>query len=385
MSKIKVLSIFGTRPCAIKMAPVIHEMEENENIESFVAVTDQHKEMLEQVLELFNIKVNYHLNIMQREQTLTYITTSILEKIDKVFDEVRPDIVLVQGDTLTAFVAALASFYRKVIVGHIEAGLRTHVKYNPFPEEMNRRLVDQLSDLHFAPTTLSKDNLLKEGFSSETIIVTGNTVIDALLNISAKSLPFQDKSLVGVDFSNKRVVLLTSHRRENWGETMEGIFEAMVEITQNFNDVEVVFPVHLNPKVQNAAEKILSGNSKIHLLPPLSYQDLVSVMKKSYLVMTDSGGIQEEAPSLGKPVLVLRSTTERPEGIEAGTLKLAGVDKKTIVEEAAELLNNDEMYKKMSKATNPYGDGKASKRIVQQILYRYSLSKQKPEEFNQVN
>lgn len=381
MNKVNILSIFGTRPCAIKMAPVLVELENYpDQIKSQVAVTGQHREMLDQVLSLFGIKPDFDLKIMQPEQTLSYITASILEKLDKVLEEVSPDLVLVQGDTPTAFVSALASFYRKIPVGHVEAGLRTFNKYDPFPEEMDRRLIDHLGDYYFAPTSVSKQNLLREGLNEENIFVTGNTVIDALLMITKKDLQFEERRLDKVNFKN-RVILVTAHRRESLGETMEGIFYAIRELVEKYPDLEVVFPVHLNPKVQRPAKQILGDNSRIHLLDPLSYNDIAKVLKGCYLVMTDSGGLQEEAPSLGKPVLVLRKTTERPEGIRAGTLKLAGVEKEKIVKEAQKLLDNHKEYKKMARSVNPYGDGKAAQRTVEAILFKYGFNKKGPEEF----
>lgn len=381
MSKLKVLSIFGTRPCAIKMAPVLMELEKNKDqIESFVAVTGQHQEMLSQVLNIFGIKPNYDLKIMVQEQTLSYITQNILKKIDKVFDETKPDLVLVHGDTPTAFVSSLASFYRRIPIGHVEAGLRTFNKFNPFPEEINRVLIDRLVDLYFAPTSLSRMNLIKESAPKENIFVTGNTVIDAFLGIVKKNLPFESDFLKRIDFK-KRIILITMHRRENLGESMEQVFKAVKEIASQNLDVEVVFPVHLNPKVKAPAERILGKEQRVHLLNPLPYQDMAKLIKNSYFILTDSGGLQEEAPSLGKPVLVLRQTTERPEGVLAGILKVVGVKKEKIVKEASSLLNNKETYERMSRAVNPYGDGQASVRIVRAILFKFGLRKEKVKEF----
>lgn len=382
MEKLRVLSIFGTRPCAIKMAPVLIELGKNKNkINSFIAVTGQHREMLDQVLDLFELKPDFNLGIMKPEQTLSYITQSILRKMEKVFAEVSPDLVLVHGDTPTAFVGALASFYHKIPTGHVESGLRTYDKFNPFPEEINRQLIDRVSDLYFAPTLLTRDNLLRENVPSKKIFVTGNTVIDALYSVTKKDHEFDSPELGKIDFKTQRAILLTMHRREALGRKMDKVFEAIKEISDKFPDLEIIFPVHLNPKVQSSAQKILGKKPQVHLLSPLSYKDLSQLLKRVYLVMTDSGGLQEEAPALGKPVLVLRDKTERPEGVEEGTLKLVGLDKEKIIKKTVVLLQDKEEYERMSKATNPYGDGKASVRVVKAILYNFGLSKERPRDF----
>lgn len=360
----KVITVFGTRPEAIKLAPVVKELEKNSEFVSKVIVTGQHRQMLDQVLQIFDIKPHYDLDIMTPGQTLSQITGRILEKIESILIEEKPDLVLVQGDTATAFVTALAAFYQKIPVGHVEAGLRTYNKYDPFPEEMNRQLLDIIADYYFAPTERNKNNLLKEGKDPKRIFVTGNTVIDALLEVAKRDLPFKDKSLEKVDFKNRRVILVTTHRRENLGQFMEQIHKAIRRVVSDHENTEVVFPVHLNPVVQQTAQEILGDHPRVHLVAPLDYEDLVKVMKNSYLVMTDSGGIQEEAPSLDKPVLVLRRETERQEGVEAGALLLVGVDEEDIFKAARKLLTNKSHYQKVSSAKNPYGDGKAGRRIV---------------------
>lgn len=362
---IKVLSIFGTRPEAIKMAPLIKELESRKEIKSIVCVTAQHREMLDQVLDTFKIKPDYDLNIMQQGQTLGDITTRALNGLEKVVKNVKPDIVLVHGDTTTAFVGALAAFYNGVSIGHVEAGLRTNDKYAPFPEEMNRQMVDCLSDLYFAPTKLSKENLLKENKDEKKIFVTGNTVIDAM------SITITDDYIhPALDWikQDERMILLTAHRRENLGEPMHHIFKAIRRIVDEFSDVKVIYPIHMNPLIREVAQEIFANCDKVKLIEPLEVFDFHNFQNKAYLILTDSGGIQEEAPSLGKPVLVLRDTTERPEGIEAGTLKLVGTDEEKIYNETKKLLTNQNEYKKMSQATNPYGDGHASKYIVDIII-----------------
>lgn len=368
MKKIKVLSIFGTRPEAIKMAPLVKELESRKEIESIVCVTAQHREMLDQVLETFNIKPNYDLNIMKQGQTLGDITTRALQGLENVIKEVKPDIVLVHGDTTTTFAGALAAYYNQVAIGHVEAGLRTDDKYSPFPEEMNRQMVDCVTDMFFAPTNLSKENLLKEKKDESKIYITGNTVIDAMSTTIKEN--YQHPELEWVK-DNERMILLTAHRRENLGEPMRNIFKAIKRIVDEFNDVKVIYPIHLNPKVREVANEIFKDCNKVKLIEPLEVFDFHNFQNKSYLILTDSGGIQEEAPSLGKPVLVLRDTTERPEGIEAGTLKLVGTNENTIYEETKKLLLNKEEYNKMSKASNPYGDGLASKRIVDAIIEKF--------------
>ena len=360
------MTVFGTRPEAIKMAPLIKELENRDNIDSIVCVTAQHREMLDQVLEIFNIKPDYDLNLMKSNQTLTSITANVLEGLNTVINEVKPDIVLVHGDTTTTLSASLAAFYNQYKVGHVEAGLRTYNKYSPYPEEINRQVTGVIADLHFAPTNESKKNLIKEGKCESDIYVTGNTAIDTLKTTVKSNYTNEIIDKIG----NDRIILLTAHRRENLGDTMKNMFLAIKKIVEEFNDVQVVYPVHLNPKVRDVADEILGDNKKIHLIEPLNVVDFHNFMEKSYIIMTDSGGIQEEAPSLGKPVLVLRDTTERPEGVEAGTLKLVGTNKENIYEATKELLTDKEVYKAMSTASNPYGDGFASKYIVDIIIDR---------------
>lgn len=379
VKKIKVLTVFGTRPEAIKMAPVVKELnEQSEWFESIVVVTAQHREMLDQVLRTFDIKPDYDLNIMEEGQTLSTITTNVLLGLDKIMKETKPDIVLVHGDTTTTFAASMSAFYNRIKVGHVEAGLRTWDKYSPFPEEMNRQLTDVIADIYFAPTINSKKNLLKENRAEDNIYITGNTAIDALHQTVKENYPLPIFNDIGLD---KKIILVTMHRRENLGEPMERVFKAIRNVVEQHHEIEVVFPVHLNPRVQQRAEKILGNHPRIHLITPLDVIDFHNLIAKSYMIMTDSGGVQEEAPSLGKPVLVLRETTERPEGIEAGTLKLVGTQTETIVREMTNLLENEQEYKKMSIASNPYGDGKASKRIMNVIAHAFSLEDSRPEDF----
>ena len=368
MTKIKVMSIFGTRPEAIKMAPLVKELEKRNEIESIVCVTAQHRQMLDQVLETFKIKPDYDLNIMKDGQTLGDITTRALTGIEGIIKEVKPDIVLVHGDTTTTFAGALAAFYNQVAIGHVEAGLRTNDKYSPFPEEMNRQMVDCMTDMYFAPTNISKANLLKENIEEEKIYVTGNTAIDAMATTVNEN--YQHPELDWIK-SNERMILLTAHRRENLGEPMRHIFKAIKRIVDEFEDVKVIYPIHLNPKVRSVANEVFKDCDRVKLIEPLEVFDFHNFQNKSYIILTDSGGIQEEAPSLGKPVLVLRDTTERPEGIEAGTLKLVGTEENVIYEETKRLLTNKEEYEKMSKASNPYGDGHASERIVDAIFNKF--------------
>jgi len=381
MKKIKVMTVFGTRPEAIKMAPLVKELEKCDEIESVVCITAQHRQMLDQVMDIFGICADYDLNIMQAGQTLSDITTRAMKGIEEVIKEAKPDIVLVHGDTTTTFAGALASFYCQTKVGHVEAGLRTYDRYSPFPEEMNRVLTTQLTDLYFAPTANNVDNLLKENIDPSKIYTTGNTVIDAIKTTVCDDYDFSDESLKTLDYNNKRVILVTAHRRENLGEPLRNICNAILETVEAFPDVEVVYPVHLNPLVKNTAEEILGGHPRIHLINPLDVTELHNLMNKCYMVMTDSGGLQEEAPSLGKPVLVLRNETERPEAVEAGTVKIAGVDKETIKKMAATLLSDKAEYEKMSHAVNPYGDGEASRRIVDAILYSFGVLDTKPDNF----
>lgn len=368
MKKIKVMSIFGTRPEAIKMAPLVKELENRDEIESIVCVTAQHREMLDQVLETFKIIPNYDLNIMQQGQTLGDITTRVLNGLENVIKEVKPDIVLVHGDTTTTFVGALAAFYNQVAIGHVEAGLRTNDKYSPYPEEMNRQMVDCMTDMYFAPTEMSKENLIKENIDENKIYVTGNTAIDAMKTTVDKNYKNEVLDWVG----DSRMILLTSHRRENLGEPMHNIFKAVRKIVEEFPDVKVVYPIHLNPIVRDIAKEEFEGCDRIKLIEPLEVFDFHNFQSKSTLILSDSGGIQEEAPSLGKPVLVLRNTTERPEGITAGTLKLVGTSKEKIYKETKKLLTDKKEYEKMSKASNPYGDGHASERIVDAIIKKFN-------------
>ncbi|GAJ39315.1 non-hydrolyzing UDP-N-acetylglucosamine 2-epimerase [Saccharococcus caldoxylosilyticus] len=376
--KIKVMTIFGTRPEAIKMAPLVLELKKHsELIEPIVTVTAQHRQMLDQVLEIFHIKPDYDLNIMKDRQTLTDITVRALEGLDDVMKKVKPDLVLVHGDTTTTFVASLAAFYNQIAVGHVEAGLRTWNKYSPFPEEMNRQLTGVIADLHFAPTKKAHENLIRENKKPDSIFITGNTAIDALKTTVTEDYQHDILTKIG----NDRMILLTAHRRENLGESMRNMFRAIKRIVQEHEDVQVVYPVHLNPAVREVADEILGHDPRIHLIEPLDVFDFHNLAARAFLILTDSGGVQEEAPSLGVPVLVLRDTTERPEGIEAGTLKLAGTNEETIYRMARELLNNRNEYEKMAKASNPYGDGQASKRIVQAILYYFGKAESAPAPF----
>ncbi|MBQ2897877.1 MAG: UDP-N-acetylglucosamine 2-epimerase (non-hydrolyzing) [Clostridia bacterium] len=377
---VKVMTIFGTRPEAIKMAPLVKELEKADGIESVVAVTAQHRQMLDQVLKIFDILPNYDLNIMKDRQTLVGIVTGALEGLNEIMKKENPDIVLVHGDTSTTFVGALAAFYNQIAVGHVEAGLRTYDKYSPFPEEMNRKLTGQMADMHFSPTVKNKNNLLKEGMNEDDIYITGNTVIDALKTTVRDNYKFVDKTLKGLDFENKRVILVTAHRRENLGQPLKNICEAIREIALSYEDVEIVYPIHMNPAVREVAFEVLSGIKNVHIIEPLDVLELHNLMNRCYMVMTDSGGLQEEAPSLKKPVLVLRTETERPEAVEAGTVKIAGVEKDVILSLAKELLDDENAYAKMAKAANPYGDGTASKRIVDAILARFN-NLPKPEDF----
>lgn len=359
----KVLSVFGTRPEAIKMAPVVKELESRDGIKSVVCVTAQHRGMLDQVLEVFNIKPDYDLDIMKPGQTLSYITAEVLKGIEQIIIDEKPDLILVHGDTTTAMAAALAGFYQQVKVGHVEAGLRTYNKYSPFPEEMNRQIIDRIADYLFAPTEQSANNL-KDVNKDQIVVVTGNTAIDALKTTVSEE--YKNDILDWADDS--RLILMTAHRRENLGEPMKNMFNAVRRIVEDFPDVKVVYPVHLNPKVREIANEILGENDRVKLIEPLDVIDFHNFMDKAYLILSDSGGVQEEAPSLGKPVLVLRDTTERPEGIEAGTLKLVGTDDDKIYNETKRLLTDEEEYNRMSKASNPYGDGFASKYIVNEIM-----------------
>lgn len=368
MTKIKVLSVFGTRPEAIKMCPLVKTLEKDNRIESIVCATAQHREMLDTVLEIFDVKPQYDLNIMAHGQTIVDVSNKVLTGVDKVIKECNPDIVLVHGDTSTTLNGALAAFYNQKPIGHVEAGLRTGDIYSPFPEEANRKLTGAIATLHFSATKSNKVNLEKENIHNN-IYITGNTVIDALLSVINKNHTFNDKVLNDIDFGNKKTILLTAHRRENWGNPMKHIFEAVKELVIKNDDVNVIFPMHKNPLIRELASEVFKGvEDKIHLIEPLEYVDFANLMAKCYLIMTDSGGIQEEAPALGKPVIVLRTETERPEAVEAGTVKLAGIKKNNIFNIANELINDKEAYNKMAHAVNPYGDGKACSRIVNHII-----------------
>ncbi|MGG1368801.1 UDP-N-acetylglucosamine 2-epimerase (non-hydrolyzing) [Priestia megaterium] len=376
---IKVMTIFGTRPEAIKMAPLVLELKKRpEEFEAIVTVTAQHREMLDQVLSIFDIQPDYDLNIMKDRQTLMDVTTRGLEGLDDVMKKVKPDIVLVHGDTTTTFIAGLAAFYNQIQVGHVEAGLRTWNKYSPYPEEMNRQLTGVLADLHFAPTDKSAANLQAENKKEERIFVTGNTAIDALKTTVKETYEHEVLTKLGDD----RLILLTAHRRENLGQPMKNMFRAVKRIVNEHEDVQVVYPVHLNPVVRETANDILGNDPRIHLIEPLDVIDFHNFAERAHIILTDSGGVQEEAPSLGVPVLVLRDTTERPEGIEAGTLKLAGTEEETIYTLAKELLIDKDVYKQMSQASNPYGDGLASKRICDAISYYFNRRENRPEAFN---
>lgn len=376
------MTVFGTRPEAIKMAPVVLELEKYpELIQPVVAVTAQHRDMLDQVLRLFKIEPDYDLDIMAAGQTLFDITCKAMQGLNSVLTKEKPDIVLVHGDTTTTFAGALAAFYHQVAVGHVEAGLRTRNKYSPFPEEMNRKLTGSLADLHFPPTSTAKQNLQEENVLDEVMFTTGNTVIDALLSTVRENFVFENELLKKIDYKNRKVVLVTTHRRENLGEPMRHVYQALKELAGEFCDVEIVFPVHRNPKVREVVESELGGLPRVHLIDSLDYEPFANLLARSYLVLTDSGGIQEEAPALGKPVLVLRDTTERPEAIAAGTVKLIGTDKKRVYGEAKRLLEDRAAYEKMSGACNPYGDGQAARRIVEAILWKYGLKAEKPDIF----
>ncbi len=372
------MTVFGTRPEAIKMAPLVKELEKSyEKIQSIVTVTAQHREMLDQVLNIFEIVPDYDLNIMKDRQTLIEVTTRSLDGLNRVFQEVKPDIVLVHGDTTTTFIASLAAFYNSIPIGHVEAGLRTRNKYSPYPEEMNRQLTGVLADLHFAPTEQSKENLVLENKKEETIFITGNTAIDALKTTVKNNYSHAVLEKVGED----KLVLLTAHRRENIGKPMENMFNAIMRLVDKHEDIQVVYPVHMNPVVQEIANRVLGNNDRVHLIEPLDVIDFHNFASKAYLILTDSGGVQEEAPSLGAPVLVLRDTTERPEGVKAGTLKLAGTDEETIFKLADELLKDKSAHDQMAKTSNPYGDGKASKRIVEAILFYFRHQNERPMDF----
>ena len=380
--RIKVMTVFGTRPEAIKMCPLVKAIQADPRMESILCVTAQHRQMLDQVLEIFELQPDYDLNIMQNRQTLTGITTRALDGLAEVFAKASPDVVLVHGDTTTTFAAGLAAFYHHVRVGHVEAGLRTHDKYSPFPEEMNRRLTGVLADYHFAPTSANRDNLLREGVDEKVIFVTGNTVIDALASTVQPAYAFSDPFLKTYSFENKRVVLVTAHRRENLGEPLENICRALRDTLDSFPDVELVYPVHLNPAVREVADRLLGDHPRAHLIAPVHVQDMHNLMARAHLVMTDSGGLQEEAPSLGKPVLVMRRETERPEAVGAGTVRMVGVRYEDILSGARELLGDPDAWEKMAIAVNPYGDGMACRRILDALAWSFGLSDERPAPFH---
>lgn len=371
--KIKAMTVFGTRPEAIKMAPLALALEACPHIDAKVCVTAQHRQMLDQVLEMFDITPDYDLDIMKDRQSLVGITTRVLTGLDEVIKEEKPDVVLVHGDTSTTFAGALAAFYNQTKIGHVEAGLRTYDKYSPFPEEMNRCLTGVMADFHFSPTIANKNNLLKENIDESKIYITGNTVIDALKSTVKDDYIFTDKTLQNLDFENKRVILVTAHRRENLGEPLRNICNALRRIVTTYEEVQLVYPMHLNPAVREVANEILGGLDRVSLIEPVGVDDLHNAMARCFMVMTDSGGLQEEAPSLAKPVIVLRNETERPEAVEAGTVKVAGIEEEDIFNMAKELIENENAYNKMAHAANPYGDGNASQRIVDALLYEFGI------------
>ncbi len=379
--KIKVMTVFGTRPEAIKMAPLAKELEACEYIDAKVCVTAQHRQMLDQVLEIFDIAPDYDLDIMKQRQSLVGITARVIEGLDEVIKKENPDVILVHGDTSTTFAGALAAFYNKVKIGHVEAGLRTYDKYSPFPEEMNRCLTGVLADFHFSPTVKNKNNLLKENVSEDKIYITGNTVIDALKSTVKKDYVFNDENLRKIDFSKERIILVTAHRRENLGEPLKNICYALKEIADTYKDVRIVYPVHLNPAVREVVFDILGNHDRISLIDPVNVDDLHNAISRCFMVMTDSGGLQEEAPSLAKPVIVLRKETERPEAVEAGTVVIAGVEKDDILSIAKKLLEDKAEYDKMAHAANPYGDGKASERIVSALGYEFGILSERVSDF----
>lgn len=377
---IKVFTVFGTRPEAIKMAPLIYELKSRPSIDCKVCVTAQHREMLDMVMNLFDLKPDFDLNIMTERQTLAGITTKALTGLEEVFRQEKPDLVLVHGDTSTTFAGSLAAYYNQIKVGHVEAGLRTYDKYFPFPEEMNRRLTGAIADLHFSPTKNNRANLINEGINPDSIFVTGNTVIDAFKTTIKRDFSFAGTPLEGIDM-DKRFILMTAHRRENLGVPLENICKAVARLVRDFPDIEVIYPVHLNPAVRETANAILGSIPRVHLVEPLDVDVLHNAMAKAHLILTDSGGLQEEAPALGKPVLVLRGETERPEAAEAGTVKIAGTEEDIIYSLASQLLTDEEEYHKMSVAVNPYGDGNASRRITDAILYHFGITSVRPVEW----
>ena len=378
--KRRIMSVFGTRPEAIKMAPLVRELADREGLESLCCLTGQHRQMLDSVMEVFHLRADYDLNIMQKQQTLSSITTRTLLGMEAVLEEAKPDLILVHGDTSTTFAGALAAFYHKIPVGHVEAGLRTYDKYSPYPEEMNRTLVGDIAALHFSPTEANAENLRKESVGGE-IFITGNTVIDAMKTTVRKDFRFSTELLNDLDFDGRRVIALTCHRRENYGKPMEDIFRAVRHIVESHPDVEVVYPVHLSPAVRDCAQRELDGVARIHLIEPVDVEEMHNLIARCHLVMTDSGGLQEEAPAMGKPVLVLRRETERPEAVAAGTVKLAGVEYEQIVRLASELLEQPSAYERMARAVNPYGDGNACRRIADAIEWHFGLREARPTPF----
>ena len=381
MNKIRVMTIFGTRPEAIKMAPLVQELERRPEIESLCCVTAQHRQMLDSVLDIFSLKPDFDLNVMEPRQTLSTITSKCLLGLEQVFVAAKPDLVLVHGDTSTTFAGALAAFYHQIKVGHVEAGLRTWDKYSPYPEEMNRKLVGSIADLHFCPTSANRANLAREDLTSG-VFITGNTVIDALKTTVVKDYRFANELLNSLDYEQRKIILVTCHRRENYGRPMANIMTALRRLAETYPQVELVYPVHLSPVVREAAETYLGGHERIHLIDPLDVAEMHNLMARCYLVMTDSGGLQEEAPALGRPVLVLRRETERPEAVEAGTVKIAGTVEEEIFSMAAELITSPEAYGVMAHAANPYGDGRACERIADAVLYHFGLRETAPEEFH---
>ena len=382
MNKIKIAMVFGTRPETIKMFPIISEIKKYPHLIDYrIIVSGQHREMLDQMLEIFKINPDYDLNIMKQDQSLSNITNSSLMGIEKILKKERPSMVLVQGDTTTTFTGALAAFYQKIKIGHVEAGLRTNSKYNPFPEEINRHLTSVLTDLHFAPTRQSCKNLLYEGVKREDIFISGNTVIDSMFLMIKEKYVFREPLLKDKKIFKKKIILVTMHRRENWGEPLRETCQSINKIIEEHSDLYVIFPLHKNPEIRRNVMEILQNKKDILLLDTLDYDDMINLMSKSYIILTDSGGIQEEAPSLGKPVLILRDETERPEAVEAGVVKLIGTNKDRVYSEVKTLINSRDKYRKMSKNINPYGDGKASERIIKKILYSFNLVDQEPDEF----
>ena len=380
MKKYKIMSVFGTRPEAIKMAPLVKELSKYDDLESICCLTGQHREMLDSVMEIFKLQADFDLNIMEKRQTLSTITTKTLLGMEHVMEQCKPDMILVHGDTSTTFAGALAAFYHQVPVGHVEAGLRTYDKYSPFPEEMNRTLVGDIADLHFSPTRANAGNLRRESVAGE-IFITGNTAIDAMGYTVKTDRKFQNELLNRLDFEHHRIIAVTCHRRENYGKPMEDIMSAIAEVVRTHEDVEVVYPVHLSPVVRECAQKYLGGKERIHLIEPLDVEEMHNLLARCFMVMTDSGGLQEEAPALGKPVLVMRRETERPEAIAAGTAKLAGVTYEGVLAEANRLLDDPAAYQAMAKAVNPYGDGHACRRIAQAIRWHFGLTDERPADF----